>query len=72
MAKLLQFFLPKGRPRLICIQSNFKVCCLNLEAEQFSFVLQVGATLPVEIDHIVQRDWDLFPESLLTLVQPNC
>ena len=49
------------------IHSNSKVCCLNLEVDQIALVLQVRADLPVEIEHIVQRDGELF-----ALVQPNC
>ena len=58
--------------RLFWIRSNSKVCCLNLEADKISLVLQVGADMPVEIEHIIQRDEDLFLESLLALVHPNC
>ena len=48
------------------------MCSLNLEANQVSFVLQVGAALLLEIDHIVQHNVDLFLEILLALAQPNC
>ena len=34
-------------------------------------MLQVGAALPVEIDHIVQNNGQLFLERILALTQPN-
>ena len=45
---------------------------MNLEADQVSLVLQVGAYMTVEIEHIVQRDGEILPASLFDLAQPNC
>ena len=60
MVELLHCILPKGCTHLFWIHSNYKLCCLNLEADQVALVLQVGAALPVEIKHIIQRVRDLF------------
>ena len=46
--------------------------CLNLGAGRVALVLQVGDTLPVEIEHIDQRDGDLLLGSLIALEQSNC
>ena len=35
-------------------------------------MFQLGASLPVEIEHIVQRNGGDFSEKLLVLVQSNC
>ena len=45
--ELLRWIIPEGLPRLFWICSNSKVCCLNLEADLFALVLQVGYDLPV-------------------------
>ena len=71
-AEILCCLLPEGCPRLFRIRSNSKVCCLNLEPDPVTSVLQVVAALPVEIEDIVQRDGDLFPASLFAFAQPNC
>ena len=72
MAKLLHCLLPEGHPCLFRICPNFKVCCLNLEADQISFVLQAGDTLPVKIKHIVHPNGECFPEILFAHVKPSC
>ena len=42
---------------------------MNLEAEQIALVLQVRDSLPIEIEHIVQKYGKLSPERLLALSQ---
>ena len=68
----MRCLLTKGRPHLFRIFPNPKVYCLNLEAYQVEFLFQVVSDLLVDIEHIVHRDGEIFPESLLTLAQPNC
>ena len=72
MVNRLRYLLPEGRPRLFFIISNSKLCCLNLEADRVTFVLQIGDFLEGEINHIVQSSGDLFPESPLALSHLNC
>ena len=72
MVNLIRCPIPEGCTCLFCICLNSKVCCLNLDADQVSFVFQVGAALIVEIKHIIQTNGELYPESLRYLVQPNC
>ena len=48
------------------------MCYLNLEADQIDLLFQVGDYLPVEIEHIVQRNGEILLDILLALAQPNC
>ena len=71
MIKLMWRLIPKGLPYLFCICSNSKVYYLNLKADQVALVLKLEPDMPIEIEHIAQRDGGLFPESLFALAQYN-
>ena len=59
-------------PLVLCTHYNFKVICLNSETYQIALVLQIRDDLTIEIENTVQRNRDLFLESLLDLAQRNC
>ena len=65
--ELLRCLLPKRCPCLFWVHSNSKVRCLNFEADQVAFLLQVVAALPVESEDIVESNGNILPVSLLAL-----